>query len=128
MKIRYGRGMGMPRRKSRRLEVDGQRFLWRLGHKTRYRGDAPLAMHVTLQRDELRPGRVAQFLLRSKRIRGDEGDYLHRATLGPGDARRLVLFALARGWDPSARGPAFKVDPDAGTPELGDYEAVEHRR
>lgn len=116
--------MGMPRRNSRRLEIDGETFLWRMDRKTRYRGDSPLATRVTVQRDDPRPGRVAQFMLRSKRIRddSDEGDYQHRATLGPGDVRRLVLFALRRGWDPAARGPAFQVDPDAGCPDLTDYE------
>lgn len=130
MKLGYGPGVGMPRRKSRRLEIDGETFLWRMDRKTRYRGDAPLATRVTVQRDDPRPGRVAQFVLRSKRIREDcdEGDYQHRATLGPGDVRRLVLYALERGWNPAVSGPAFKVDPDTASPALGHYEVVEHRR
>lgn len=115
--------MGMPRKNSRKVEVDGVQYLWRMNRKTRYRGDAPLATTLTIQRDDERPGRVCQMLLRSKNIRDemDEGDYLHRATLNPQDVRDVIDRALKRGWDPSERGVPF-VPP--GQIELTDYEQI----
>lgn len=115
--------MGMPRKKSRKVEVEGAVYLWRMRTKTQYVGDSPLATTLTIQRDDERPGRVCQVRLRSKNIRDEmeEGDYLHRATLHPQDVRDVISRALKRGWDPSERGIAFDLP---GQIELTDYEQV----
>lgn len=99
--------------------------MWRIGHKTRHRENAPLAMTLTVQSDEENPGRVCQVFLRSKRIKGDPRYYSHKATLNPQDVREVVAHALKLGWDPAERGASFKINPGPDTPELADYELVE---
>lgn len=118
--------MGMPRRGSRKVELDGETYLWRVSGKTRYRGDAPAAMTLTMQRDEERPGRVCQVMLRSRNIREDmeEGDYQHRATLHPSEVRQIIAHALSKGWDPSERGSAFVLTQTAKQPEPSQYRIV----
>lgn len=113
--------MGMPRKGSRKVEVDGEQFLWRIGHNTRHYGDAPMVVTLTIQRDEERPGRVCQVTLRSKRIKGDPRYYGHKASLNPQDVRDVISRALKRGWNPSERGSAF-IPP--GQIELTDYEQI----
>jgi hypothetical protein len=118
--------MGMPRKGSRTVEFDGETYLWRITKKTRYRGDAPLAMTLTVQRDEERPGRVCQVMLRSRNLREDleEGDYQHRATLHPSEVRQIIAHTRSKGWDPSERGAPFVLSEMPKQPEPSQYQIV----
>lgn len=95
--------MGIPRRKSRRIHVDGKPYLWRLSRPHFDRddddwmlkpGEQTRAGHLTIQEDVERPGRPVQFLL----VWGD----LFPVT--PEAVNVLIRQALASGWDPSSRG------------------------
>jgi hypothetical protein len=118
--------MGMPRKGSRTVEFEEATYLWRINKKHRYRGDAPLATTLTMQRDEDSPGRVCQVMLRSRNIRDDldEGDYQHRATLHPSEVRQIIAHARSKGWDPAERGGAFVLEQMARQPEPSQYEIV----
>ena len=126
--------MGMPRKRSRKVEVDGVTYLWRVrdGHNpdNHYFYNSGSYLWLTVQRDEERPGRVVQFVLESKRW-ADVSEYDreqgcgHNVTLTPADVRSLVAFALRQGWNPSERGTSFKGAPAPDAPELGDYNVGE---
>jgi len=115
--------MGIPRKDSRKIEVEGETYLWRMSKKTRYGGDSPGATTLTIQRDDARPGCVCQVLLRSKNLdpNMEEGQYQHTASLKPQDVKDVISRARTRGWDPSVRGPAFTLPGQIG---LAEYEQV----
>lgn len=61
--------MGMPRRGSRKVEIDGVTYLWRVrgdSYSRRWRGASPVKLTLTCQRDEECPGRVMQATLMSR--------------------------------------------------------------
>lgn len=101
--------MGMPRKGSRKVEVEGETFFWR----TRPEG-RPNHLLLTCQRDEERPGRVLQVVLRSTRV-------LAPSQLTPEDVREAIGYALKKGWDPSERGAAFTPK---GRVQLPEYESA----
>ncbi len=88
--------MGMPRKGSRIIDVDGHSFRWRLNsRKHRYSYDEPeLAVgHLTVQQDLERPGHVFQ-------------QWLHwypGTSVTPEIVREVIRRALDAGWDPNSR-------------------------
>jgi hypothetical protein len=122
--------MGMPRKGSRKVEVDGDTFLWRISGDSYSRrwhsGLSPVSLLLTCQRDEERPGRVLQASLISRNPPADDPDYApgHRATLYPADVRQIIAHAVSKGWDPSGRGAAFELEPCDRQPEPPMYKIV----
>jgi hypothetical protein len=122
--------MGMPRKGSRKVVVDDITYLWRVSSTQDWHLDSvKQTVRLTVQRDEERPGRVAQFRLVSRQIlAGWEHDngFRHDSTLHPSEVEVLVQHALDNGWDPADRGASFKVPPCGDEPDenllgLRDY-------
>jgi hypothetical protein len=102
--------------------VRGTAYLWRLNGRSRIMGEAPRAIHMTVQLDSERAGRVAQAFLVSKNASEpdpDEGGW-HRASVVPQDVEILIQAFLDAGWDPAERGSAFVLHRQV---DLGMYEA-----
>lgn len=124
--------MGMPRKGSRKAEVGGDLYLWRVSDgMTRYRNLSGESLHLTVQIDGKRPGRVAQVDLLSKKFQdvdpwSFEHGSGHRVTLTPAEVHTLIEYALDQGWDPHERGPAFQVPPGPKAPLLNDYRIEDH--
>ena len=121
--------MGMPRKGSRKLEVNGEQFLWRVSGYSRYRKETPVVLTLTCQRDEERPGRVLQATLRSLVVGEMDPDAVelgsHKATLHPSEVKQVIAHAMSKGWDPSERGVAFQLRPRHKQPLQEQYEIVE---
>lgn len=123
--------MGMPRKGSRKVEVAGETYLWRVrgdAYSARWvSGLSPIILTLTCQRDEDNPGRVMQATLRSLNPPAGSPDIAegHRATLTPGEVRQIIAHALSKGWDPSERGAAFELHPRLHQPQPAQYEIVE---
>jgi len=89
--------MGIPRKGSRLVDVDGQKFCFLVkqtfipGHKDQKE------LSVTAQEDADRPGRVLQFRL----------PYGYPVT--PETVREFIRMALEEGWRPSERGGAYEL-------------------
>ena len=81
--------MTIPRKGSRPIEIDGRqfRFMVKPHHEE---------LTVTIQEDQVAPGRVLQF-------RWPQG-----CSVLPQDIREAIVDGMRAGWDPSARGPAFR--------------------
>lgn len=121
--------MGMPRKGSRRVEVDGAAYLWRVrgdGYSKQWIGSSPVVLTLTCQRDEDRPGRVMQAWLATREPPTDTPDYepMHTATLHPAEVRQIIAHALSKGWDPAKRGASFLLPKHPQQPEPCDYEIV----
>lgn len=104
--------MGMPHKRSRKVTHEGHVYWWRIrdvSESKRYCETSPLALVLTIQRDDPEPGRVCQATLRSKRAPPDLENYGHRVSLYPRDVKEVIGQALARGWGPAERGAAFGV-------------------
>ena len=94
--------MGMPKKGSRRITVDGRAFRWRLRP-----GPEPLAGDdsdersgtLTFQADCDRPGTVAQ-----TKLWWSVGE-----SLVPEAVEVLIRRALKDGWNPDERGQAFRL-------------------
>lgn len=120
----------MPRKGSRRIEVNGDMYLWRVRgdeySKQWVSGLSPVVLTLTCQRDEERPGRVMQVTLRSldPNVGDPDIDASHQATLHPAEVRQIITHALSKGWDPSERGGAFHLEARDRQPEPAQYEIV----
>jgi hypothetical protein len=120
--------MGMPRKGSRKVEVHGEQYLWRVGGYTRYTNETPVVLTLTCQRDEDSPGRVMQATLKSVKAK-DMDNYelehgMHRATLNPSEVKQIIAHALSKGWDPAERGAAFQLLPRHKQPLPQQYDIV----
>lgn len=95
--------MGIPRKKSRRIDVDGKAFLWLMkpGCYCYEDCDKTHGGTVTFQIDEQRPGRVCQTYLSWSYPDG---------SVTPEIIRQVIRRALDTGWDPNERGGAFHID------------------
>lgn len=113
--------MGMPRKGSRKITVDGRRFLWRLGGTRRLIDEAPGAVTLTFQEDTENPGRVAQVSAVVKVPKTEDWEAL-KASIKPRDASLALGACLTHGWDPRERGSAWRYT--GPTLDLGDYETV----
>lgn len=119
--------MGMPRKGSRRVEVGGDVYLWRVSDgQTRYRNLSGGTLILTAQIDKETPGRVMQVWLLSKRF-AEADPYLlehgsgHNVALTPAEVKILIEYALLQGWDPAEKGSVLKVGPGPDMPSLTDY-------
>ena len=96
----------LPKKKSRPIEVGGIPYRWMIKGRSRYLGNSPESITVTIQRDEEKPGGVLQCELRSKRAPTpqDDNNFENKSTLYPRDIGSLIHIGLRRGWDPSKIG------------------------
>lgn len=104
--------MGIPKKKSRRINVRGQDFRWLLGGYTRYWGSSYAHPLLTVQLDDARPGRVMQVQLVCGKVDGmepdlDAGQPSLRVGVTPKTVAQAIQTALESGWDPMERGAAF---------------------
>jgi hypothetical protein len=95
--------MVMPKKGTRKIEVDGRSFRWRLP-PPRWGEDLGLdpklrTATLTIQEDVDRPGRVAQV-----ELEWDNGQ-----SVVPEDVQSLIRRALKSGWDPTERGGPFRL-------------------
>jgi hypothetical protein len=119
--------MGMPRKGSRTIEVNGEGYLWRVRGYTRYYKESPVILTLTCQRDEESPGRVLQTTLKST-VEIDDYELehgMHQATLHPSEVRQIIAHARSKGWDPAERGAAFQLKPRHKQPLPAQYEIIE---
>ena len=96
--------MGIPKKGSRRISVDGKDFRWMLrsGNPNPRWDDPPPTTNggtLTVQEDTEKPGRVVQAYL-SWRL---------SSPVTPEIVREVIRRFLTRGWDPSARGSALQM-------------------
>lgn len=94
--------MGMPRKKSRPLEVREHRLRWLRKGRHRFIDSAPTMHDVTVQHED--GGRVLQFGIvalppnRRETCRDDEA----LTGVTPAMVKRVTEAALDHGWDPTA--------------------------
>jgi len=91
--------MGIPRKHSRPVEVDGQKFRYMIG-EVAPGPNQPLderEIKLTAQEDAEKPGRVLQVLLP------------YGFSVGPEQVRSLIRQGLKDGWKPSERGAAYNL-------------------
>ena len=88
--------MGIPRKGSRTVEIDGQDYVFIVREKNIEDHTDQWELQVTVQRDEERPGRVLQFT---------EG---YGFAVTPEYIRTTVRDAIKAGWEPGSRGAAFR--------------------
>jgi hypothetical protein len=94
----------IPRRKSRKITVDGRSYRWLLkGGRSRYRGNSAACLTLIVQEDLEKPGDpiVADFV--SMRITADMDEEYgppHKAAFSPGDVAKAIRLALQAGWRP----------------------------
>jgi hypothetical protein len=90
--------MGIPRKGSRLIEVDGKQYRYLIkesnieGHKDQKE------LSVTVQEDTDKPGNVVQFRVG------------YGAALYPRDIEYNIREAQKKGWNPSKRGSAIRLD------------------
>jgi hypothetical protein len=87
--------MGMPRKRSRVIDVDGKSFRWMLncGSAQDWDEDPTCAGTVTVQENCEKPGHVLQQILM----------WLGGDSVTPEIMREVIRRALADGWVPSSR-------------------------
>lgn len=96
--------------------MEGRTFRWSLpARRPRYRWDEPQPQKngctLTVQEDSESPGRVAQCRL----------SWTDGTPVTPEAIAIVVRAMIAAGWDPSARGPAFRLERpiDVGDLDVG---------
>jgi hypothetical protein len=89
--------MGIPRKGSRRIDVDGRafRYLVKETHIPDHKDQKESSL--TVQEDTDRPGRVLQARV------------AYGAPVTPETVREFIRRSLRSGWDPSTRGPAVTL-------------------
>lgn len=89
--------MGMPRKRSRKLSVDGKNYIYMVKETHIPEHHDQKELSITVQADVDRPGRVMQF-------RAGYG-----TEIGPTVVMQQIERALQSGWDPTERGAAFQL-------------------
>ena len=97
--------MGIVRRCSRKVSVDGQEYIWKLSG-CRKNQEGPVHMTLTIGLDTLDRGQVLQCRLASKAVLKYEDftDTLH-VSFTPKDVEKVIRMALSIGWSPAAKKP-----------------------
>jgi hypothetical protein len=91
--------MGIPRKSSRKIVVDGRKFLY-LVKETHVPDHLDQKENsLTVQEDTDRPGRVLQARI------------AYGIPVNPGFVRDYIRNSLRAGWDPSTKGTALQLDP-----------------
>lgn len=99
--------MGIPRKGSRTVEVDGKNYIFIVRVMEKHKGlHDPTGRHVdtidvTVQEDVESPGNVLQAM------------YTAWSAISPNVIADMVRRGIQQGWDPSARGAAVRI---TGTP------------
>ena len=115
--------MGIVRRRSRTIVVDGQNYLWMLTDRRRYIGNAYSSPVLTIGIDSPARGQVLQCQLVSKEFGHEEPDVgyepYNKAAVRPKDVELVIREAIRTGWIPQTKLPTlFKM---LGPFELEDY-------
>ncbi|MBX9580575.1 MAG: hypothetical protein K2X87_09730 [Gemmataceae bacterium] len=111
--------MTMPKRGSRRIIVDGEAYRWVVGPNDGY-------MVLAVERADGSGRRLeAYFRYHDQYETAGAGSYRvvgQRRSIRPGVVRTVILYALARGWQPSTPGrEPFRVrDADSLVPVEGE--------
>ena len=115
--------MSLPRKKTRRIVVDGEVYRWlRKGSFGRYLGDSYHWVRVTVQKDD-EPG-LLQFTLRAKEdcyVDDGGGDIIMLTGVSVTPKMIATVIKKAVEWDPSKKG-VYKFSDSL---DLGDYEIKE---
>ncbi len=118
--------MGIVRRSTRKIEVDGQKYLWKLTNKEdvalrRCKGESYTKVRLTVGIDDAARGQVLQCDLKVREETNDDW-LVCKAPITPDDIANLIKKALCAGWVPQAKKPPlFKfTDPFA----LKNYDVV----
>jgi hypothetical protein len=118
----------IPKRKSRKIVIDGKPFRWILkGGRIRYRGDSHRSADLVVQEETDKPGDPLVSLFVSTHLTEalEEGYARHHASFTPGDVAKAIRYALAQGWQPSvSTGQVFSLK---GSLALKDYALHEPR-
>lgn len=114
--------MTLPKKKSRRIEIEDRAFRWTLGNHYRIPGGAPDVTAFLAHEDIKDHGAVLQ----AKLMVHDRGPVMEdeplKAAVTPKDVKKLILAALTQGWDPNGkRKGTFRLQ---GPISLEDYEVV----
>jgi len=115
--------MTLPRKKSRRIEIEDRAFRWALGnhHKT-LPGAAPDVVWFLAHEDIKDHGATLQAKLMVHDRGPEMPDEDLKAAVTPKDAKKLILSALTQGWDPNGKQKGtFKLE---GPMALEDYEVI----
>lgn len=116
--------MSLPKKKSRRIDIQGRTFRWALGnHYKILPGAAPDVTTFLAHEDIKGHGATLQAKLMVEDRGPEMEDEPLNAAVTPKDAKKLILAALTRGWDPNGhdKGSVFKLQ---GPMALEDYEVV----
>jgi hypothetical protein len=110
--------MGISAKGSRRIVVDGRRYIWRnYGNKSNYIGSCTGVICIIAQEETRAPGRPMRAWLRCKEL-DTHPEYvddpenmcsLRKFAFKPSDVVTVIRAALAAGWDPQSKGAAFDV-------------------
>lgn len=112
----------LPKKKSRKIIVDGRTFRWMLHGRNRYIGSSPLSITISIQEDIEKPGSTLQCLAISKEILKRE-DYRSNieeyctSSIFPSDIEKIIKAGLNNGWDPAKGSGTFSP----GNLELNQY-------
>ena len=91
--------MGIPRKRSRKLELTGGRkFIFLVKETTMGEDLDQKELSITVQEDAKKPGRCLQF------------KYPYGVEVTPSCVALIVNEALSNGWDPTERGGVFSYD------------------
>ena len=96
--------MAISRKGARKIEVAGQRFIWRIPHKGSYcQNNAWSPMSIAVGSAS---GRGSKLVLKLDVVRPDAWMEPSNAQVTPADVARFVAEALADGWQPERDGKA----------------------
>lgn len=116
--------MRIPKTKCRKINVEGNTYLWMVKGKARLIHDAPMTLKLIVQIEADKPGVPLITNLISFFAREEDDNYTHKATLGPRDVAKIIREAMTKGWDPKLNGAKpFELKEFVGG--LGDYQVVE---
>jgi hypothetical protein len=94
--------MGIVHRRSRTIEVDGQKYLWKLTGSLRHVGESYPTPVLTVGIEGPFRGQILQCQLTCK---NECHDSLFKASVTPGDVEKVIKEALCVGWLPQVKNP-----------------------
>lgn len=90
--------MGIPRKRSRKIAVNGDRFLYLVKEVCVPDHKDQKEISVTVQEDCISPGMPMQFKC------------VYGTAVTPDMIRNIIMSAKEKGWNPSARGGVFNFE------------------
>lgn len=99
--------MGIVHRRSRTIEVDGQKYLWKLTGSLRHGGESYSTPILTVGIEGPFRGQILQCQLTCKGggHDSDSGEPLLKASVTPSDVEKVIKEALCAGWLPQVKSP-----------------------